>query len=63
MLRATTANFLPILWLFFAVVLGMVFLRTKDARIDRLGGDPGDPGRGFYFIDAKFWGVLVMGGR
>ena len=63
MLRATTSNFLPILWLFFAVVLGMVFLRTKDARI-RIGSIAVLVvlAVGFYFIDAKFWGVLVMGG-
>ena len=63
MLRATTSNFLPILWLFFAVVLGMVFLRTKDARI-RMGAVAVLVilAVGFYFIDAKFWGVLVMGG-
>ncbi|MCA3193197.1 MULTISPECIES: cytochrome bc complex cytochrome b subunit [unclassified Cupriavidus] len=63
MLRATTSNFLPVLWLFFAVVLGMVFLRTKDARI-RIGSIAVLVvlAVGFYFIDAKFWGVLVMGG-
>lgn len=63
MLRATTTNFLPILWLFFAFVLGMVFLRTKDARI-RIGSVAIMVilAVGFYFIDAKFWGVLVMGG-
>ena len=63
MLRATTSNFLPILWLFFAVVLGMVFLRTKDARV-RIGSVAVLVILvvGFYFIDAKFWGVLVMGG-
>ncbi|MEN7528938.1 MULTISPECIES: cytochrome bc complex cytochrome b subunit [unclassified Cupriavidus] len=63
MLRATTTNFLPILWLFFAFVLGMVFLRTKDARI-RIGSVAVLVilAVGFYFIDAKFWGVLVMGG-
>ncbi|AZG13234.1 MULTISPECIES: cytochrome b [Cupriavidus] len=63
MLRATTSNFLPILWLFFAFVLGMVFLRTKDARI-RIGSVAVLVvlAVGFYFIDAKFWGVLVMGG-
>ena len=63
MLRATTANFLPILWAFFAIVLGSVFLRTKDARI-KMGSVAilVILAVGFYFIDAKFWGVLVMGG-
>ncbi|SDD67072.1 ubiquinol-cytochrome c reductase cytochrome b subunit [Cupriavidus sp. YR651] len=63
MLRATTSNFLPILWVFFAIVLGMVFLRSKDSRIK--AGSVAILvilALGFYFIDAKFWGVLVMGG-
>ncbi|WP_066731126.1 cytochrome bc complex cytochrome b subunit [Cupriavidus sp. D384] len=63
MLRATTSNFLPILWLFFAFVLGMVFLRSKDVRI-KIGSVVilVILAAGFKFIDAKFWGVLVMGG-
>ncbi|KJK22875.1 cytochrome B [Burkholderiaceae bacterium 16] len=63
MLRATTSNFLPILWVFFAVLLGMVFLRSKDVRI-KAGALAIAVilAVGFYFIDAKFWGVLVMGG-
>ncbi|MDF3833697.1 cytochrome b [Cupriavidus basilensis] len=63
MLRATTSNFLPILWVFFAVLLGLVFLRSKDTRI-KLGALAIAVilAVGFYFIDAKFWGVLVMGG-
>ncbi|AMR80013.1 cytochrome b [Cupriavidus nantongensis] len=63
MLRATTSNFLPILWVFFALLLGMVFLRSKDARV-KIGAIAVAVilAVGFYFIDAKFWGVLVMGG-
>ncbi|SPA06019.1 CYTOCHROME bC1 complex (ubiquinol:ferricytochrome c oxidoreductase), transmembrane subunit [Cupriavidus taiwanensis] len=63
MLRATTSNFLPILWVFFALLLGMVFLRSKDARV-KIGAVAIAVilAVGFYFIDAKFWGVLVMGG-
>ncbi|MCY0856714.1 MULTISPECIES: cytochrome b [unclassified Cupriavidus] len=63
MLRATTSNFLPILWVFFAVLLGLVFLRSKDVRI-KVGALAIAVilAVGFYFIDAKFWGVLVMGG-
>jgi ubiquinol-cytochrome c reductase cytochrome b subunit len=63
MLRATTSNFLPILWVFFALLLGMVFLRSKDVRV-KLGAIAIAVilAVGFYFIDAKFWGVLVMGG-
>ncbi|WP_454765142.1 cytochrome b [Cupriavidus campinensis] len=63
MLRATTSNFLPILWVFFAIVLGMVFLRSKDARVKIASvAILAILALGFYFIDAKFWGVLVMGG-
>ncbi|CAG2152518.1 cytochrome b [Cupriavidus plantarum] len=63
MLRATTSNFLPILWLFFAVVLGMVILRSKDIRV-KIGSILilVILALGFWTIDAKFWGVLVMGG-
>ena len=63
MLRATTSNFLPILWLFFAVVLGLVFLRSRDNRI-KIGSVAilVILALGFWKIDAKFWGVLVMGG-
>ena len=63
MLRATTSNFLPVLWLFFAVVLGLVVLRSKDVRV-KIGSVAilVILAAGFYFIDAKFWGVLVMGG-
>ncbi|CAG9186682.1 cytochrome b [Cupriavidus pampae] len=63
MLRATTSNFLPILWLFFAVVLGMVILRSKDTRV-KIGSILVLVilALGFWKIDAKFWGVLVMGG-
>jgi len=63
MLRATTSNFLPILWAFFALVLGMLFVRSKSAGIK--AGSVAIAvilAVGFYFIDAKFWGVLVMGG-
>ncbi|CAG2155101.1 cytochrome b [Cupriavidus numazuensis] len=63
MLRATTSNFLPILWVFFALVLGMLFVRSKDARIKAASvAIAVILAVGFYFIDAKFWGVLVMGG-
>ncbi|ODV42609.1 cytochrome B [Cupriavidus sp. UYMMa02A] len=63
MLRATTSNFLPILWVFFALVLGMLFVRSKDARIKAAAvAIAVILAVGFYFIDAKFWGVLVMGG-
>ncbi|WER45690.1 cytochrome bc complex cytochrome b subunit [Cupriavidus sp. WKF15] len=63
MLRATTSNFLPILWVFFALVLGMLFVRSKSAGIKAASvAIAVILAVGFYFIDAKFWGVLVMGG-
>jgi len=48
---------------FFALVLGMLFVRSKDARIKAASVAIAVVlAVGFYFIDAKFWGVLVMGG-
>jgi ubiquinol-cytochrome c reductase cytochrome b subunit len=63
MLRATTSSFLPVLWLFFAVLLGMLFLRTKSLRVKGIAIAVAVLlAAGFYFIEAKFWGVVVMGG-
>ncbi len=63
MLRATTSSFLPVLWLFFAVLLGMLFLRTKSMRVKGIAVAVAVLlAAGFYFIEAKFWGVVVMGG-
>jgi len=63
MLRATTTNFLLPLWIFLAVILGMFTITAKNIKIKGacvaialvLAG-------GFYLFDAKFWGVVIMGG-
>ena len=63
MLRATTSNFLLPLWIFLAVILAMFAKTAKDIKIKGLcvaialvlAG-------GFYVLDAKFWGVVIMGG-
>jgi len=63
MLRATTSSFLLPLWILCAVILGMVIKDSKDIRVKgicaailiALAG-------GFYVFDAKFWGVVIMGG-
>ena len=63
MLRATTSSFLLPLWILCAVILGMVIKGNKDIRVKgicaailvALAG-------GFYIFDAKFWGVVIMGG-
>ncbi|QWD62172.1 cytochrome bc complex cytochrome b subunit [Polynucleobacter sp. MWH-UH25E] len=63
MLRATTSSFLMPLWIFLAVILGMFALKAKSLKLKGvfvaialvLAG-------GFYLFDAKFWGVVIMGG-
>ena len=63
MLRATTTSFLIPLWIFFAVILGMAALRAKAFTVKAgcalilvvLAVS-------FYYLDAKFWGVVIMGG-
>ncbi|AYB59587.1 cytochrome b [Ralstonia solanacearum] len=63
MLRATTSAFLPILWGFLAIMLGLLFVRCKSMRVKGVAVAVGVIlALGFAFIDAKFWGVLVMGG-
>ena len=63
MLRATTTNFLLPLWIFLAVILGMFALKSKDIKVKgacaaiALG-----LAAGFFLFDAKFWGVVIMGG-
>jgi ubiquinol-cytochrome c reductase cytochrome b subunit len=62
MLRATTTQFLLPMWLFAAGLLWLASrgkaLRTKVIFAAVLA----ILGVGFHFLDAKFWGVLVMGG-
>ena len=63
MLRATTTNFLLPLWIFLAVILAMFAKTAKDIRIK--GACVGIAlvlAGGFYLFDAKFWGVVIMGG-
>ena len=63
MLRATTTNFLLPLWIFFAIVLGLAAKNAKDVRLKGLYvGILAVLAAGFYFLDAKFWGVVIMGG-
>ncbi len=63
MLRATTSAFLPILWGFLAIMLGMLFVRCKSMRVKGVAvAIAVILALGFAFVDAKFWGVVVMGG-
>ncbi len=63
MLRATTTSFLLPLWIFLAVIIGLAMKSVKDIKIKGLcililAG----LAVGFYYLDAKFWGVVIMGG-
>ena len=63
MLRATTTSFLLPLWIFLAVIIGLAMKSIKDIKIKGLcililAG----LAVGFYYLDAKFWGVVIMGG-
>ena len=62
MLRATTSQFLLPMWIFAAVLLGSVAkggsTKTKGIVVAILAA----LGLGFLLFDAKFWGVVVMGG-
>jgi ubiquinol-cytochrome c reductase cytochrome b subunit len=63
MLRATTSDFLPWLWGFIAIMLGLLFARTKSVNVKVVAVAVAVIlALGFKFIDAKFWGVVVMGG-
>ena len=63
MLRATTSNFLLPLWIFLAVILLMF---AKMAKTWKTKGICllilVVLAVGFKFLDAKFWGVVIMGG-
>lgn len=62
MLRATTSQFLLPIWLFAAVLLLMT-AKGKTSKFKLMSvGILAALGLGFMFLDAKFWGVLVMGG-
>ena len=63
MLRATTSDFLPWLWGFIAIMLGLLFVRSKSMTVKGVAVAVAVVlALGFAFIDAKFWGVVVMGG-
>jgi ubiquinol-cytochrome c reductase cytochrome b subunit len=63
MLRATTTPFLIPLWILCAVILGMVIKGSKDVQVKALcAGILVALAVGFYVFDAKFWGVVIMGG-
>ena len=63
MLRATTSDFLPWLWGFIAIMLGLLFVRSKSMTVKGVAVAVAVIlALGFAFIDAKFWGVVVMGG-
>jgi ubiquinol-cytochrome c reductase cytochrome b subunit len=63
MLRATTTNFLLPLWIFLAVILGMFALKSKNLKVKgACAAIALVLAAGFYLFDAKFWGVVIMGG-
>jgi ubiquinol-cytochrome c reductase cytochrome b subunit len=63
MLRATTTPFLIPLWILCAVILGMVIKNSKDVRVKGIcAAILVILATGFYIFDAKFWGVVIMGG-
>lgn len=64
MLRATTSEFLIPVWLFAAVLFGLSIKRNPSSNLAKkiAGITLVALALGFYFFDAKFWGVLVMGG-
>ncbi|MCE7505004.1 cytochrome bc complex cytochrome b subunit [Polynucleobacter sp. IMCC30063] len=63
MLRGTTTSFLIPLWIFFAVILGMSMVRAKTLIMKALCVFIlAALAVGFYLLDAKFWGVVIMGG-
>lgn len=63
MLRATTSEFLLPLWIFFAIVLALAFVRSRGGLGKLLSaGAAVVLALGFWALDAKFWGVVVMGG-
>jgi ubiquinol-cytochrome c reductase cytochrome b subunit len=63
MLRATTSNFLLPLWIFLAVILGMFALKSNNIKVKgACAAIALVLAAGFYAFDAKFWGVVIMGG-
>jgi len=63
MLRAVTSEFLIPMWLFAAVLLGKLFRGTQDKKLQGICvGILVVLAAGFFLFDAKFWGVVIMGG-
>ncbi|MEO0048518.1 MAG: hypothetical protein RLZZ410_1477 [Pseudomonadota bacterium] len=63
MLRAVTSEFLIPMWLFAAVLLGKVIRGTQDKKVQAICvGILVALAAGFFLFDAKFWGVMIMGG-
>jgi len=63
MLRATTSNFLLPLWIFLALILGMFAKASGDKKVKGVCAAIAVVlAAGFYLFDAKFWGVVIMGG-
>jgi ubiquinol-cytochrome c reductase cytochrome b subunit len=63
MLRAVTTEFLIPMWIFAAVLFGLMIRQTKDKKQQiKYAGILVVLAATFYMLDAKFWGVMVMGG-
>ncbi len=63
MLRATTTSFLLPLWIFLALILAMFAKSAKQWKTKGLClAIAVVLAAGFHFFDAKFWGVVIMGG-
>ncbi len=63
MLRATTTEFLIPMWVFAAILLGKVIRETDCKKTKAVcAGVLVALAAGFFLFDAKFWGVVVMGG-
>lgn len=63
MLRAVTSEFMIPMWIFAAVLLGLLIRQTKDKQQQiKYAGILVVLAATFYLLDAKFWGVMVMGG-
>jgi ubiquinol-cytochrome c reductase cytochrome b subunit len=63
MLRAVTSEFMIPMWIFAAVLLSLLIRQTKDKKQQiKYAGILVVLAATFYLLDAKFWGVMVMGG-
>jgi ubiquinol-cytochrome c reductase cytochrome b subunit len=63
MLRAVTSEFLIPMWIFAAVLFGLLIRQTKEKKQQiKYAGILVVLAATFYLLDAKFWGVMVMGG-